>query len=128
MAPDPLPMLRKLCLALPEAREVEAWGAPTFRVKTIFATYSDGSQSVRGRRSTWVKALPVNQEILVRRDPARFFVPPYVGAKGWVGVFLDEPPPDWEELRILLWDAWKMSVPKRLLAEHPEAPELREDS
>ena len=107
-------MLRRLCLSLPEAREVAAWGAPTFRVKTIFATYSDGSQYVPARISAWVKALPVNQEILVARDPDRFFVPPYVGAKGWIGVFLDHPGIDQDELKGLLWDAWRMSAPKKL--------------
>ena len=118
----PLERLRRLCLSLPEAREVTAWGAPTFRVKTIFATYSDGSQYIPGRLSTWVKALPINQELLVRTAPDRFFVPPYVGSKGWLGVFLDGPETDWVELKSLLWDAWRMSSPKKLVNQHPEHP------
>ena len=122
MNDEPLETLRHLCLSLPEAREVAAWGAPTFRVKTIFATYSDGSQYVLGRVSTWVKALPINQELLVAQDTDRFFVPPYVGAKGWVGVFLDDPDTNWDELKDLLWDAWRMSAPKKLLERHPAPP------
>jgi hypothetical protein len=123
MDEEPVEMLRRLCLSLPEAREVVAWGAPTFRVKTIFATYSDGSQYVPGRPSTWIKALPVNQELLVQTAPDRFFVPPYVGAKGWIGVFLDDPNTDWNELKGLLWDAWRMSAPKKLADQNPEPPQ-----
>ena len=117
-----LQMLREICLGLPEAREVVAWGAPTFRVKTIFATYSDGSEYVPGRSSTWVKALSINQAILVKRDPERFFVPPYVGQKGWIGVFLDNSETDWGELKGLLWDAWRMSSPKKLVDLNPGPP------
>ena len=120
---NPIEFLRRLCLALPEAREVEAWGSPTFRVKTMFATYSDGSYDEAGRQSVWIKALRVNQDLLVETAPDRFFVPPYLGVKGWVGVFVDRPETDWDGLKNLLWDAWKMSVPKKLLAAHPEPPD-----
>jgi hypothetical protein len=122
MCSDPLSRLRRLCLGLPEALEVEAWGAPTFRAKTMFATYSDGSQYVPGRISVWIKALPTNQELLVRTAPDRFFVPPYVGSRGWIGVFLDVPDTDWDELKHLLWDAWRMSAPRKLVAQHPDLP------
>ena len=116
MPRSPLTRLRKMCLALPEAREAEAWGAPTFRVKTIFAMYSapDGHHGA-DRPSVWVKALPTNQDLLVGAAPDRFFVPPYVGPSGWIGVWLDGPDTDWDELGDLLRDAWRMSVPKRLL-------------
>ncbi len=116
---DPLPRLRDLCLALPEAREAEAWGAPTFRVKTIFATYS-APDGVGGdvRQAAWVKAEQTNQDLLVSTAPDRFFVPPYVGPKGWIGVYLDDST-DWEELEDLLEDAWRMSIPAKLAAKHP---------
>ena len=123
MDEQPLERLRRLCLSLPEAREVVAWGAPTFRVRTIFATYSDGSQFVPERLSAWVKALPINQEHLVEVAAHRYFVPPYVGPKGWIGVFLDGSDTDWEELKGLLWDAWRMSAPKKLVAQNPSPPE-----
>jgi hypothetical protein len=123
MDEEPLTTLRFLCLGLPEAREVEAWGAPTFRVKTIFATYSDGSQYEPPRPSAWIKAVPIDQALLVRRAPDRFFVPPYVGPKGWIGAFLDLPDLDWDELKGLLWDAWQLSAPKKLVGEHPEPPQ-----
>ena len=123
MPEEPLTRLRRLALGLPEAIEAEAWGAPTFRVKTIFAMYSeDHSHEREEGPSAWVKALPANQDFLVKAAPARFFVPPYVGPKGWVGVRLSVDAVDWDELKDLLWDAWQMSVPRKLLAQHPKPP------
>ena len=71
MAASPLPRLRKLCLALPEAHEVEAWGEPTFRVRNkIFATYASASNHHgRGRNATWVKAAPGEQAAMVAARP-----------------------------------------------------------
>ena len=123
MPPNPLTRLRKLCLALPEAREVEAWGSPTFRVKTIFAMYAEpGNHHGDGRASVWVKAVKTNQELMVAAAPDRFFVPPYVGPSGWIGVYLDSPHTDWEELGELLQDAWRLSAPKKLVARHASPP------
>lgn len=114
--------LRALCLDFPEAREVEAWGAPTFRVKTIFAMYSaPDHEGPENRGSVWLKTDATDQQLLIQRDPTRFFAPPYVGPKGWTGVYLDGAV-EWEELADLLWDAWRKSVPKKLLAAHPERP------
>src|SRR5436305_2302686 len=89
---DPLARLRKICLALPEAHEVEAWGAPTFRVKNkIFAMYAGRSDHRGGEQiSVWVKATPVNQRLMVEAEPEQFFVPSYVGPSGWVGVWLED--------------------------------------
>lgn len=121
MPPSPLSRLRKLCLALPEAREVQAWGEPTFRVKTIFAMYAGrDNHHGAGRASVWVKAHPTNQELVVAAAPERFFVPPYVGPSGWIGVYLDSRATDWEGLRDLLWDAWRMSAPPKLVAQHAD--------
>ena len=119
MAPRPLTRLRKLALALPEAHEVEAWGAPTFRVRDkLFAMYAaDGNHHGAGRAAVWVKAAAGNQDLMVRAAPERFFVPPYVGKSGWVGVFLDGAP-DWPEVAELLRDAWRLTAPKRLMARH----------
>ncbi len=89
----------------------------------MFASYSDGRYGIPDRCSAWIKALPVNQQLLVRTDPDRFFVPPYLGPKGWVGVLIDTPDTDWDELKELIWDAWTMSVPKKLLRDHPEPPD-----
>ena len=117
MPPRPLTRLRKLCLALPEAHEVEAWGEPTFRVKNkLFAMYADaGNHHGGGRPAVWLKAAPGNQPLMVRAAPDRYFVPPYVGPSGWVGVWLDQGV-DWDDVADLLRDAWGLTAPKKLLA------------
>ncbi len=127
MPPRPLPRLRKLCLALPEAHEVEAWGEPTFRVKNkLFAMYADaGNDHGAGRPAVWCKAAPGNQGLMVRAAPDRFFVPPYVGPSGWVGIWLDKGV-DWMEVADLLRDSWRLTAPKRLLAALEEPQESRE--
>lgn len=125
MPPNPLLKLRKLCLALPEAHEVEAWGAPTFRVRNkLFAMFAEaGNHHGDGRAGVWIKAGPGNQEMMVSVAPRKFFVPPYVGPSGWVGVYLDKQV-DWEELAGLLKDGYDLVAPKRLL-KAPAAPSPR---
>jgi hypothetical protein len=88
---DQLERVRRLCLALPEAVEQEAWGEPTFRVrKKIFAMFASGTNHHgRGRSSLWCAAPLGVQERLVDAEPDRYFVPPYVGVRGWIGVYLD---------------------------------------
>ena len=117
MPPSPLTRLRKLCLALPEAHEVEAWGEPTFRVRNkLFAMYAaPNNHHGGGRPAVWCKAAPGNQSLMVRAAPDRFFVPPYVGPSGWVGVWLDRGP-DWTEVRELMRDSYRLIAPKKLQA------------
>ena len=114
---SPISRLRKLCLALPEAHEVEAWGSPTFRVRNkIFAMYADaGDHHGGGRYAVWCKAKAVNQRLMIDAAPNRFFSPPYVGPSGWVGVWLERGC-DWGELKDLLTDGYRMTAPKKLLA------------
>lgn len=109
--------LRSLCLALPEAHEKTAWGDPIWRVQNkIFAMEKRGD----GRVSLWCKAPEGSQAVLVGADPERFFVPPYVGHKGWVGVRLDEGAarigPDWDEVAALVRRSYVLVAPKRLAA------------
>lgn len=120
MPPSPLVRIRKLCLALPEAHEVEAWGEPTFRVKNkIFAMYAAANNHHgAGRPGVWIKATPINQQLLLRSEKERYFSPPYVGPKGWIGVFLDGVP-EWAAVSDLLRDAWRLTAPKRLAATLP---------
>ena len=96
--PPRLHRLRRLCLALPQAHEVEAWGAPTFRIRNkLFAMYSAaGNHHGAGREAVWCKAGPGNQALMIAAAPERFFVPAYVGPTGWVGVYLDRRT-DWKE-------------------------------
>lgn len=113
--PRPLPWLRKACLSLPEAHEVKAWGEPTFRVRNkMFAMYATATNHHgQGRPAVWMKAIPSDQDFLVRAAPDRFFVPPYMGPKGWIGVYLDGDV-NWTEFEALLRRAYQLIAPKRL--------------
>lgn len=115
MRSAPLARLRRLCLALPEAHEVEAWGEPTFRVRNkLFAMYAHAeTHHGKGRPAVWCKSTRLTQDLIVRADPERFFVPPYVGPSGWVGIRLDRAP-DWKTVAELLRDAWRLTAPKKL--------------
>ena len=111
---DQLERLRRLCLALPEATEKEAWGDPTWRVRDrIFAMQKGNYEG--GRPSLWLKAPDGAQQVLTESDPERFFVPPYVGHKGWVGIYLDGHL-DWTELSDLVQESYRLVAPRRLAA------------
>jgi predicted DNA-binding protein (MmcQ/YjbR family) len=118
-----LKRLREVCLALPETFEKEAWGECTFRVTggSMFAM-TDNNHHGSGHIAVWVKAPPMVQEILVKSDGKRFFVPPYMGPKGWVGVRLDYKV-KWDEVAAILKDGYLMSAPKRLGGRVPSAME-----
>jgi predicted DNA-binding protein (MmcQ/YjbR family) len=81
-----LDRLRAICLAFPEATEQGGVGDPTFRVRDKIFVMQHG---VAGRPSMWCKAPPGLQDALVGSDPDRYFVPPYVGHHGWIGLWLD---------------------------------------
>jgi hypothetical protein len=115
MPTDPLERLRRLCLALPETTERRSHGEPTWfvRGKTTFVTYADHHHD--DRLAFWCAAPPGVQEALVAADPDRFFRPPYVGGRGWLGVRLDLGP-DWDEIAELVTDAYRTVAPRRLVA------------
>jgi predicted DNA-binding protein (MmcQ/YjbR family) len=116
MALSNLARLRKFCLSLPEATEVEAWGEPTFRVGKIFAMYAaSNNHHGDGREGVWVKSNNFTQDLLVRGMPQRYFKPPYVGPFGWTGVYLDAKT-DWSALTELLRDSYRMAASKKLAA------------
>lgn len=119
---DPLKRLRELCLALPEAHEVKAWGEPTFRVKNkLFAMYAAAdNHHGAGRPAVWIKAEDGEQELRIAADPERFFRPPYVGPSGWVGVQLDGRV-SWKMVEEMLAAGWRLVAPKKLLAAQPRS-------
>ncbi|MGH9322302.1 MAG: MmcQ/YjbR family DNA-binding protein [Vicinamibacteria bacterium] len=120
----PLKRVREICLSPPETTEKEAWMAPTFRVgKKMFAMFVNNHHG-DGRVALWLDAPPGVQEMLVAADPARFFVPPYQGPFGWIGVRVDLDP-DWDEIRVLVEEAYRTSAPKSVLARlaEPVPPE-----
>ena len=84
-----LSRVRRICLALPDTSEKKAWDAPTFRVRgRLFVMFVDNHHG-DGRLAIWCNAPPGAQDALVGADPAHYFVPPYVGSQGWLGVRLD---------------------------------------
>jgi len=84
-----LDRVRAICLALPDSEEKLAWGAPTWRVKgRLFAMFSNDHHG-DGRIAVWCNAPEGAQRELVAAEPVHFFVPPYVGKSGWIGVRLD---------------------------------------
>lgn len=117
MPPNPIIRVRKICLALPDAQEVEAWGEPTFRIKNkIFAMYaSPGNHHGSGRPSLWILSIPLEQDLLLRARPQRYFKPPYVGPSGWIGAWLDKNPP-WSEIAELIREGYRRRAPKKLAA------------
>jgi predicted DNA-binding protein (MmcQ/YjbR family) len=110
-----LARLREICLAFPEAEEAGGVGNPSFKVRgKIFAMRH--SLHEIDRWSVWCKAPPGVQQLVVGSDPKRFFVPPYVGSKGWIGAYLDLEQ-DWDELAELIDESYRMTAPKRLTAQ-----------
>ena len=86
----PYEKVRELCLSLPDVEEKLSHGAPTFFVKKrSFLMFADNHHN-DGRIALWCNASEGGQEILVGSDPDNFFIPPYVGCRGWVGVNLDK--------------------------------------
>jgi hypothetical protein len=113
--------LRDICLALPEVTERPSHGAPTWFAggKKSFATlWADGHHDNRFPH-LWCAGLPGAQEALVGSSPGRFFRPPYVGHRGWIGVRLDgtlDGTLDWGELAELCADGYRAVAPARLIA------------
>jgi len=108
-----LARVRKICATLPEVTEKEAWGAPTFRVRDkLFCHFRDNHHG-DGRIAIWCKASRDDQELLVGSNPERFFVPPYVGPSGWVGMTLHQP--DWALATEVLTNAYRMNASKKQL-------------
>ena len=110
-----LERIRRICLALPEVSERLSHGAPTFFVRgkrafVMVLTDHHGD----GRFAIWCAAPDGLQRMLVEADPERFFVPPYVGHRGWLGVRLDRGL-DWDELTGIVEDAFAEVAPRTLV-------------
>jgi hypothetical protein len=116
MTADPLESLRRLCLSLPETTERLSHGEPTWfvRGKKTFVTYADHHHD--DMLGFWCPAPPGAQEELVAAEPERFYRPPYVGHRGWLGVRLDVDV-DWAEIAQIVADAYRMIAPKSLIAQ-----------
>jgi len=117
--PDPVESLRRICLALPEVEERLSHGEPTWFVqgKKSFVMLDDHHHGA-DHLGFWCAAAPGVQAELVEQEPERFFRPPYVGARGWLGVRIDRAV-DWREIAVICTDAYRLVAPKRLVALLP---------
>jgi hypothetical protein len=113
-----LERLRQICLALPETSERPSHGAPSFfvRDKKCFLMLLDNHHG-DGRFAIWCAAPARNQELLIAANADRFFRPPYVGHRGWLGVLLNDGV-DWDELEGIVEDAFASVAPKNLLPDY----------
>jgi hypothetical protein len=106
-----LERVRAICMRFPASEEKLSHGAPSFHVRgKMFLNFVDDHHA-DGRLAVWCKASQQDQRRLVAEDAAQFFVPPYVGVNGWVGVRLDVPSTDWIGLSILVENGWTSVAP-----------------
>jgi hypothetical protein len=112
---EALDRLRVRCLALPEVTERLSHGEPTWfvRDKKVFVTFAGRHHD--DRVAFWCACVAEERDALVAHDPERLFVPPYVGGRGWLGVYLDTGRVDWTEVDQLVREAYRLIAPKRLL-------------
>jgi hypothetical protein len=113
---DPLERLRATCLSLPEVTERPSHGAPTWfvRGKSSFVTLWAGGHHDHTFPHLWCAAPVGAQDHLTRAEPDRFFRPPYVGGRGWIGVRLDVDV-DWQEIDAICEDAYRAVAPPALV-------------
>lgn len=115
MSIDQIERVRRLCAALPEATERLSHGEPTFFVgKKVFVMCADNHHG-DGRVAVWLPAPPGFQAGLIEDQPEVFFKPPYVGARGWLGIELGRVSD--ADLAMYIRIAWELIAPKRLRAQ-----------
>jgi hypothetical protein len=114
--------LDAVALALPGVSAEDAHGHRSYLVKGKRIAWQLVDHHGDDRLALWVKAPTGEQQGLVGADPARYFVPPYLGPSGWVGVLLDDAShPDWGQVTELLEQAWRMTAGKRVVAAYDAA-------
>ncbi|HYY74479.1 MAG TPA: MmcQ/YjbR family DNA-binding protein [Solirubrobacterales bacterium] len=115
MSSSALERIRELCLALPETSERPSHGSPAFfvRGRKCFVMYLNNHHD-DGRLAIWAAAPEGMQDMLVEAAPEHYFVPPYVGHRGWVGARLDRGL-DWNEVAGVVEDAYLTVAPKSLI-------------
>jgi hypothetical protein len=116
--------VRDIALRFPSADEKLSHGCPSFHVRGKMFLMFVGESYGRGV-AVWCKATLEEQRDRVASDPERFFVPPYVGVKGWIGIDVDPARADWIDLSILVEDAWRSVAPPRVLRGEVEPPRAR---
>lgn len=116
-----LDQLRTVVDTFPEMEERPSHGTPAFFVRGKKAlVYLWDDHHGDGRLAIWCKAPPGVQAEMIEREPDRFFSPPYMGPSGWLGVELSVDP-DWDEVKAILTDAYRLIAPKTLIAQLDDA-------
>ena len=117
--------LRELSLAFPEAEEMVSHGMVNFRVRggKVFVMYAVNHHG-DGRVALWLPAPEGAQRLHVREEPQHYFVPPYVGVRGWLGVRLDQGI-SWPRVASLVRIAYEKVAPRRLLDDIGPMPTVR---
>ena len=124
MAQDIHQAVREVCLWLPESEEFTSHGSPNFRVRgRTFATYAVNHHG-DGRTALWLNAPAGAQELYVGAEPRHYFVPPYVGPRGWLGVNLDSGLP-WKRIAALVREAYEKTAPPTLAATVGKTPVIK---
>ncbi|MBX2999847.1 MAG: MmcQ/YjbR family DNA-binding protein [Caldilineaceae bacterium] len=114
MNEDQIQRVRRICTDLPETYEKLSHGEPAFFVgKRMYAMFANNHHN-DGRVAVWLPAPAGMQSVLIESEPEKFFKPPYVGVRGWVGIELSAI--NNEELEAYLYQAWHMIAPKWLHA------------
>jgi hypothetical protein len=108
--------LSKIALALPEAAREYNGQHASFQVRGRKFAYFLDDHHGDGMVALSCRAAPGENEALIASDPARYFLPSYVGPRGWVALRLDVGTVDWDEVRELVTDAYLLAAPKRLAA------------
>ncbi len=109
--------LRALCMALPEVTERLSHGEPTWFVRDKKVFVQSSNQHHDDRVGFWCATPPGVQAEMVEAEPERFYRPPYVGVRGWLGVYLDVSGVDWDEVNAIVREAYRMIAPAKLIAQ-----------
>jgi hypothetical protein len=114
---NPVERLREICLALPETTERPTHGEAGFfvRDRKLFVTLDDHHHGA-DHLAFWCAAPQGVQEACVGHNPERYFRPPYVGHRGWLGVRIDDDDPPWDEIAEVVRDAYRQVAPRSLAA------------
>jgi hypothetical protein len=111
-----LTRLTKICLALPEATRELHNSHASFAVRGRKFAYFLDDHHGDGIVAVSFRALPGENDVLIASDPTRFFMPSYLGPRGWAALHLDVGPIDWDEVAELVIDSYCLGAPKRLVA------------
>lgn len=118
-ARSPIDRVAKICLALPEATCERKGDHAAFSVRKKVFAYFLNSHHGDGIVSICGKTLPGDHKAVVASDPVKFYLPAYIGPRGWIGLRLDVGKVDWDEVREVVTGSYLLTAPKTLAAKVP---------